>query len=354
MPGQWQSPANRPMDISDQLGMPGHQLPGMPGHRPSLTGHSPTTGQVGDIETSSLPITGHRPSSHRSLDLERLNLAEIQESLTSGHDRSPGSRPPVTGHQNIIQPSTSESHTFGTEFTSKQSSTSRILLPLEPDFGNISDPSVVIEPPCHNWRSDNNNDNYRQIHQTSLSGRRSRRDQSRDKHRSKKRRRWRSASTSSSSTYTSSDSRKRKSKRSKHSHKKRKRRYTSLSSSSSSSVSHNHVHDYGRYQRSRYSPQAVQNPQSLQPEEIPNVQTMTPEQTSPRPSRDSGFDTEMETWSFDRAINKVFRLLPQDLCPRPTEEHAPAKPLSGIEQLMESQSTPLMILPQSRLIENTT
>ena len=215
----------------------------------------------------------------------------------------------------------------------------------------MSDSSVVIEPPGNNWRSDNNNnDNYRQIHQTSLSVRRSRRDQSRDKHRSKKRRRRRSASTSSSSTSTSSNSCKRKSKRSKHSHKKRRRRYTSLSSSS---VSHNQVHDYGRYQRSRYSPQAVQNPRILQPEEIPNVQTMTPEQTLPRPSRDTGSDTKMETWSFDRAINEIFRLLPPELCPRSTEEHAPAKPLSGIEQLMESLSIPLLILSQSKLIENT-
>ena len=80
---------------------------------------------------------------------------------------------------------------------------------------------------------------------------------------------------------------------------------------------------------------------------------MTPEQTLPCPSRDSGSDTEMETWSFDREINEVFRLLPPELCLRSTKEHAPAKPLSGIEQLMESQSTPLLILPQSKLIENT-
>ena len=113
------------------------------------------------------------------------------------------------------------------------------------------------------------------------------------------------------------------------------------------------MHDYGRYQRSRYSPQAVQNLQVLQPEEIPNVQTMTPEQTLPCLSRDSDSNTEMETWSFDRAIIKVFRLLPPELCPRSTEEHAPAKPLSGIEQLMELQTTPLLILPQSKLIENT-
>ena len=80
---------------------------------------------------------------------------------------------------------------------------------------------------------------------------------------------------------------------------------------------------------------------------------MTPEQTLPHPSRDSGSDTEMEAWSFDRAINEMFRLLPPELCPRSIEEHAPAKPLSGIEQLMKSQSTLLLMLPQSRLIENT-
>ena len=210
----------------------------------------------------------------------------------------------------------------------------------------MSDPSVVIEPPGNNWRSDNNNVNCRLI-QTSLSGRRSRRDQSRDKHRSEKRRRWRSASTSSSSTFSSSDSRKRKSKRSKHSHKKRS------PFSSSFSVSHGQVHDYGRYQKSRYSPQTVQNPQVLQPEEIPNVPTITPEQTMPCPSRDSGSDTEMETWFFDRAINEVFRLLPPELCPRSIEEHTPVRPLSGIEQLMVSQLTPFMMLLQSKLIENT-
>ena len=65
---------------------------------------------------------------------------------------------------------------------------------------------------------------------------------------------------------------------------------------------------------------------------------MTSEQTMPRPLRDSGSDNEMENWSFDRAINEVFRLLPPELCPRSTEQHTPARPLSGIQQLMESQS----------------
>ena len=55
----------------------------------------------------------------------------------------------------------------------------------------------------------------------------------------------------------------------------------------------------------------------------------------------------------NRAINEVLRLLPPELCPRPTKEHAPAKPLSGIEHLMESHATPLVVLPQSKLVENT-
>ena len=205
-----QPPGIRPMDKKAYLAdraypVTGHRKcpgPGMPGHRVPATGHSPTTGQTGDIETSSLPITGHRPSNHWSLELERLNPAEIKESSATGHDRSPGSRSPITGYQNIIQTTSSEAHTFGTEFTNEQPSTSEVLLPLEPDFSNMSDPSVVIEPPDNNWRSDNNNDNYRQI-QTSLSGRRSRRDQSRYKHRSKERRIRRSASTSSSSNSSS-------------------------------------------------------------------------------------------------------------------------------------------------------
>ena len=36
------------------------------------------------------------------------------------------------------------------------------------------------------------------------------------------------------------------------------------------------------------------------------------------------------------------------------EENTPAKPLSGTEHLMESQATPLLVLPRSKLVENTT
>ena len=221
------------------------------------------------------------------------------------------------------------------EFTNNQTSSNRVLLLLEPDFSNMSDPSVVMEPPNNNWRSDN-----RQASHTSLSGHNSRRDQSRNKHKSKKRRRCRSSSTSSFSRSASSDSHKRKSKRSKHSHKKRRR-------------SDNQSHDYGRYKRGRHTQQTAQNPSFLQPEEITNVQTLPPEQTLQRPLRDSGSKSVTETWSFDRAINEVFRLLPPELCPRSTEKHTPAKPLSGIEHLIESHATPLLVLPQSKLVENT-
>ena len=75
----------------------------------------------------------------------------------------------------------------------------------------------------------------------------------------------------------------------------------------------------------------------LQPAEITNAPTIPqPDQTFQHSSKESGSDSEIETWSFDRAINEVFRLLPPELCPRPAEEHTPAKPLSGIEHLMES------------------
>ena len=35
-------------------------------------------------------------------------------------------------------------------------------------------------------------------------------------------------------------------------------------------------------------------------------------------------------------INEVFWLLPEELCPKTQQEHTPAKPLSGIEQLTGS------------------
>ena len=87
--------------------------------------------------------------------------------------------------------------------------------------------------------------------------------------------------------------------------------------------------------------------------EITNVQTVLPEQTLQHPSKDWGSDFEIETWSSDSTINEVFRLLPLELCPRPSKEHTAAKPLSGIEHLMELHATALLVLPQSKLVENT-
>ena len=108
----------------------------------------------------------------------------------------------------------------------------------------MSHPSVVIEPPGNNWRWDNNNDNYRQI-QTHLSGRRSMRDQSRDKHRSKKGRRWRSASTPLHPPFQllHLQTLERESQKDLNIPVRKEEGYTSPSFSSS--VSHSQIHDYG-------------------------------------------------------------------------------------------------------------
>ena len=225
-------------------------------------------------------------------------------------------------------------------------SSSRQIIPLEPDFSQVSDPSVMIEPP-------NSND-------LSIS-RPSRKDQSKREHKSKKRRRHRSSSSSISTSRSdslSSSRQKKNSKRSKHSHKKRRRRSMTPSSSSNSSQSQL---DIGRYTRAHKSPQVVQTPTLIQPEEtnfspITN-QPINYDQIQPnltQQNKESDSETESEVWSFDHAINEVFRLLPPELCPKTQQDQAPLKPLSGIEQLMESRSTPLLVLPQSKLVQNTT
>ena len=131
-------------------------------------------------------------------------------------------------------------------------SSSRQIIPLEPDFSQVSDPSVMIEPP-------NSND-------LSIS-RPSRKDQSKREHKSKKRRRHRSSSSSISTSRSdslSSSRRKENSKRSKHSHKKRRRRSMTPSSSSNSSQSQL---DIGRYTRAHKSPQVVHTTTPIQSEE---------------------------------------------------------------------------------------
>ena len=153
--------------------------------------------------------------------------------------------------------------------------------------------------------------------------------------------------------------RKKNSKRSKHSHKKRRRR-SMTPSSSSSNTSQSQIY-FGRYKRANKSSQVVQTPVPVQPQEtkfIPvNTQSINIDEFQPnlpQTNKESDSETETEIWSFDLAINEVFRLLPAELCPKTQQDQAPAKPLSGIEHLMESRSMPLLVLPQSKLVENTT
>ena len=127
-----------------------------------------------------------------------------------------------------------------------------------------------------------------------------------------------------------------------------------MTPSSSSNSSQSQL-DIGRYTRAHKSPQVVQTPTPIQPEEtnfsqITN-QPINYDQIQPnltQQNKESDSETECEVWSFDRAINEVFRLLPPELCPKTQQDQAPLKPLSGIKQLMESRSTPLLVLPQSK------
>ena len=237
-------------------------------------------------------------------------------------------------------------HAEMSEFPNPATS-SKQLIPLEPDFSQISDPSVIIDPPIS-----------ADVSQT----RPSRKEQSRRDHKSKSKKRRHRSSSSSSSTSRSdslnSSRQKRKSKRSKHSHKKRRRR--SMTPSSSSNTSESQI-DFGRYERAKKSSQVVQTPVPIQPEEPSfnpvNIQPINIDEfhpNLPQTNKESDLETETEIWSFDLAINEVFRLLPAELCPKTQQDQAPSKPLSGIEHLMESHSTPLLVLPQSKLVDNTT
>ena len=133
-----------------------------------------------------------------------------------------------------------------------------------------------------------------------------------------------------------------------------------MTPSSSSYTSQSQI-DIGRYKRAKKSPQDVQTPVPIQPEEpsfnpvntqLINIDEFHP--NLPQKNKQSDSETETEIWSFDRAINEVFRLLSAELCPKTQQDQAPSKPLSGIEHLIESRSSPLLVLPQSKLVENTT
>ena len=132
---------------------------------------------------------------------------------------------------------------------------------------------------------------------------------------------------------------------------------------SSSSHTEQSDNDFDRYKRVRVSPQVVEAPIPIQPEEPvinpvniqpANIQPVNTGQNISVKNKESDSDNETESWSFDRAINEVFWLLPEELCPKTQQQQTPTKPLSRIEQLMESSYSPLLVLPQSKLVENTT
>ena len=98
----------------------------------------------------------------------------------------------------------------------------------------------------------------------------------------------------------------------------------------------------------RQSPQVAEVPTTQQPDwTIEQTPFKHSENVVQQSSRDTGSESESETWFFDRAVYEVFRSLPQELCPKPTEENTPTKPLSGIEHLMEARASPLLVLPPS-------
>ena len=126
--------------------------------------------------------------------------------------------------------------------------------------------------------------------------------------------------------------------RGQHSHKRRRR-------STSSSSSNNSIHDYGRYKRTKLCPQIAEYPSTLQPVRITDQTPIIHSDNVMQQTKDSDSESDSETWSFDRAINEVFRPLHEESCPKPTEENTPTRPLSGKEHLMENRASPLMTLP---------
>ena len=68
-------------------------------------------------------------------------------------------------------------------------------------------------------------------------------------------------------------------------------------------------HDYGGYKRTRQSSQVAEVPTTLQPDRtIEQTPIIHSENVVQQTSRDTGSNSELDTWSFDRAISEVFRL----------------------------------------------
>ena len=237
----WHRSTSHPVTGQSGTGQPGN---GQVFTGQQITGQEMTGHQLPVIQSPVIkwlyqfPGTSHWSSSHQSTSHQSAHQAPVITHQKSDKDD------PVANKINR-----SSEQLFPSD-PQNCSASKRVLLPLEPDFSHMSDPSIIIAPPSNTWVSDNRH----------TSSRHSRRDLPENKYKSK-RRRHRSSSCSSSSR-SSSDSHKRD-KRSKRSN---------------------------------------------------------------------------------------FRLLPQELSPRPTEENTPSKPLSGIEHLMENRTSPLLTLPQSKLV----
>ena len=83
------------------------------------------------------------------------------------------------------------------------------------------------------------------------------------------------------------------------------------------------VKNNGGYKRRRHpSPQVVEVQSTVQTArtvaETPNIHS---DNVGQHFSKTSGTEPEVEAWSFDRAINEVFRQLPEQLYPKPFEDH---------------------------------
>ena len=202
----------------------------------------------------------------------------------------------------------------------------------------MSEPSIVIKLPKIFWKCNRS---------TSLK-RPSRTDLSKSKQRKSRRYSSSFSSFSSSPASLSSHKRCRKSKKSKHSHKKR--RHRSLSSSYTYPIT-----DYSRYQRLRHpSPQAVSIYTIVQPDRVTGESQNLKCDNSVLNLQRTQDHFEQESWSFDKAMHEVFRFIPEEMCPRPSEDHTTSKPLSAMNCLCSLDLLHLQVLPQSKLVENTT
>ena len=72
-------------------------------------------------------------------------------------------------------------------------------------------------------------------------------------------------------------------------------------------------------------------------------------------TKDSGSESDSEIWSFDRTINEVFRLFPEELCPKPIEEKYSYKAFIRNRAFDGESCFSINDAPtQSKLVENTT